>query len=106
MAYIYSDPSKEWDTWTLPNVEVFQLTAEESAELDEDLLHTYLKRFPLATMNSRERDKMLSAMIEEEGIEGGWFYAYGFPGCLHDSSPVGPFKTYTEAVNHAQSQED
>lgn len=106
MPYVYSDPSKEFDTWSLPNVEVFQLTAEEVAELDEDLCRDYLKRFPLANMNSRERDKMLSTMIEEQGIAAGWFYTYCLPGCMPDSEPLGPFASYAEAVTHAQSEEE
>ena len=32
----------------------------------------------------------------------GFYYAYGFPGCLHDSEPVGPFKTQDEALENAR----
>tara|TARA_R100001132_G_C3208517_1_gene52526 strand:- start:319 stop:528 length:210 start_codon:yes stop_codon:yes gene_type:complete len=34
----------------------------------------------------------------------GYYYAYGFPGCLHDSEPVGPFKTEQEALNDAREE--
>ena len=32
----------------------------------------------------------------------GFYYAYGFPGCLHDSDEVGPFKTEQEALDDAR----
>lgn len=35
------------------------------------------------------------ATEEEEG----WYYAYGFPGCLHDSDPIGPFGSRAEAID-------
>lgn len=96
---IYSDPTRENDKWALPDVEVFQLTAEEAAELDSDMVDEYLKRFPLATMNGRDRDRMLAVMIEEQAIAGGWFYQYGLPGCLPDSDPIGPYATHAEAID-------
>ncbi len=45
---------------------------------------------------------MFNAMIEENGIEGGWFYWFCFPGCLPDSEAIGPFKTHKEARKAAQ----
>jgi hypothetical protein len=32
----------------------------------------------------------------------GFYYAYGFPGCLHDSNPIGPFTTEQEALDDAR----
>jgi hypothetical protein len=62
------------------------------------MIYTYLRRpeYRLATMNSREREAMFDAMIAEEGISGGWFYWYCFPGCLPDSEAIGPFATCAE----------
>lgn len=103
MTQAYSDPSREDDAYALPDVEVFYLTAEEAAEqVDEDTLYEYLKLYPLATINSRDRQRMLDAMIEAEDIRGGWFYWYCFPGCLPDSEPMGPFDTEAEALKAAQ----
>lgn len=31
-----------------------------------------------------------------------WWWAAGFPGCLHDSDPSGPFETEEEAITDAQ----
>lgn len=100
----YSNPERESDPHALPDVEVFQLTATEVAERDEDLVYEYSKRheFRLAFMNSKVAAAMLDAIVEEQGIEGGWFYWYCFPGCLPDSEPVGPFKTAQEAKQAAQ----
>ena len=39
---------------------------------------------------------------QENYKQRGFFYAYGFPGCLHDSEPVGPFNTEQEALTDAR----
>ena len=98
----YSNPKRESDPYALPDIEVFQLTAEELAERDEDTMRDAIKRFPLATMNSRERDKAIAWAIEEHGIEGGWCYWYCFPGCMPESDPIGPFKTAADALDDAR----
>lgn len=102
----YSDPEREDDPTALPDLEVFQLTAEEVAASSayEDEHFEYGKRFPLANMNSRDREQMLAAMIDELGITGGWYYWYCFPGCMPDSDPIGPFESYKAAK--AAAQED
>lgn len=106
--YLYSNPADEQDTYKLPDVEVFQLTAEEAALLDEDMIRHYMKRpeFRLATMNSRARERMLAAMIDEQGIEGGWFFHFCFPGCLPESNPFGPYASHAEAVQAARDMID
>ena len=104
----YSNPKRASDPYSLPDVEVFELTATEVASMDEDLVWEYGKRheFRLYTMNSQTRDAMLDAIVAEEGIEGGWFWWTCSPGCLPDSSPFGPFKTRAEALADAQSNND
>jgi hypothetical protein len=101
---VYSNPEREQDTYALPDVEVFQLTAREAAELDEDAVYEFSRRyeFRLAGMNSRTREAMFDAMIEECGITGGWYYWYCFPGCMPESSPFGPYATADEARQAAQ----
>ena len=101
---VYSDPSRDDDDkYALPDVEVFQLTATEVAEMDEDSIHEFSRRheFRLASMNRRVRDAMLDAMVDELGITGGWFYWYCLPGCMPDSEPHGPFDTAEEAKQAA-----
>jgi hypothetical protein len=103
----YSDPSRQDDPGALPDIEVFQLTAREVAEQDEDLIYEYMKRreYRLAAMNSKAREAMFDAMIEDNGITGGWYWWACFPGCLPDGDPAGPFETAKEALADAQNQE-
>ena len=98
----YSNPKRQNDPHALPDLELFQLTAEESVEYDEDTMYEALKRFPLASMNSREHDKAIAWAVEESGTEGGWYYWYCTPGCLPDSEPYGPFPTPDAAIADAR----
>jgi hypothetical protein len=104
----YSNPARANNPHALPDVEVFQLTAHEAASQNEDLIYEYSKRpeFRLCHMNSRVRESMLDAMIEEEFITGGWFWWTCLPGRLPDSSAFGPFDTQTEALADAQENAD
>lgn len=36
-------------------------------------------------------------------LEPGWYWTATFPGCLHDSEPVGPFRTSADAMRDATS---
>lgn len=96
MAQAYSDPTRADDPHALPDVEVFELTAMEVAEMDEDLVSEYQRRheYRLAAMNSKVREDMLIAIIDEEQIKGAWYWWECFPGCLPDSPPIGPYDTY------------
>lgn len=104
----YSDPSRENDKYSLPDVEIFQLTAREVAERDEEAIYEFSKRheFRLASMNGTVRDSMFDAMIEENGITGGWFWWTCLPGCMPDSDAFGPFASADEARKDAQSQNE
>ena len=81
-----------------PEVHVFEQTASEVAAQDEDAVWEYLKRpeFRLATMNGRDRERMLDAMVAELGITGGWYYRISDDG-VND----GPFETRREAQTAA-----
>lgn len=101
----YSNPERESDPHALSDLEIFELTAEEVAEMCyEDTIYEFTRRheFRLASMNSRVRSQMIDAMIEELGIAGGWFYWYCLPGCLPDSEPTGPFASADEALDAAR----
>jgi hypothetical protein len=99
---VYSNPEMESDPCALPDVEVFYMTAEEYVLQDEDLCWEARKKFPLASMNSKEREKAIEWAVDESGAAGGWFYWYCQPGCLPDSSPEGPFPTADAAKQAAQ----
>ena len=75
--YYYVDATRENDFMALPDVEVFEYREGESPGIEAE---------------------------EDEAItKSGWYYAYGFPGCLWDSFPVGPFSTEVEALKEARS---
>ena len=99
----YLDQSKEKEAYSLPDAEAFQLTTEEALEyLDEDTIWEYMKDFPLAIMNSRDRGRMIDAMVNDGMLSGGWFAHVCFPGCLPESSPIGPYETADEAISAAR----
>jgi len=63
----YTDPARESDTYALPDARVYELTAREVAEMDDDTIDSYMRRreFRLAAMSDRVRDAMFDAMIED-----------------------------------------
>lgn len=100
----YTDPSRQSDTYAMPDARVYQLTAREVAEMDDDLIHEYMRKhqYRIAAMSRRTRDAMFDAMIEDNGITGGWFFDYCLPGCLPDSQPFGPYDSRDAAINAAR----
>ena len=107
MTQAYSDPSRRDDPHALPDIEVYQLTAEEvatSGQYEDEIWElTERHEFRLAHMNSRDRGALLDTLIEEQCITGGWFWQSCFPGCLPDSEPNGPFDSYAAALDDAQN---
>ena len=108
MSWHYSNPDRENDKWSLPDLEVFELTALEAAAQNEDMIYEYTKRheFRLALMDSRVRKAMFDAMIEENGLTGGWFYCYCLPGCMPDSEAFGPYTSRDEALKAARDESE
>ncbi len=102
----YSDPSREQDPHSLPDIEIFELTASEAVEMDEDLMFEGMKLFPLANMNSREREKLIDWAVEESGSVGGWYWQACFPGCLPDGPPMGPFASRADALRDARENSE
>jgi hypothetical protein len=102
--YFYSDTTRENDPNTIPDCEVFELTAHETAELDEDMMREYSRKheYRLAGFNNKTREAMLDAIVENEGINGGFFFQFCFPGCLPESSPFGPYPTRQAAISAAR----
>ena len=79
MGYIYSDQERETEEHALPNVEVFEV----DYYLNGDALPDEARNLP-----------------GSETI--GWYWQSGFPGCIPDGDPVGPFATEAEAIADAQ----
>jgi hypothetical protein len=100
----YSNPERESEPTALPDIEVFELTRAEQVEQDEELMWEAHKRFPLATMNSRDRERAIEWAIEESGATGGWFWWTCFPGCLPDGPAIGPFETREQALEDARRE--
>ncbi len=74
MPYYYTDPSRETDPNALPNVVVFD-------------------------------GRPLPGCDPAPWFGGlGFYYAFGFPGCLWDSDPVGPFDTEAAALADARRE--
>ncbi len=86
----YSDPSRETDAHSLPDIEVFYMSAEDFLTADPD---TWMYEAFKETTMSADAAKELS----------GWYWWSCFPGCLPDSDPFGPFATEAEALADAQS---
>ena len=104
----YTDTTRQHDTYSMPNAEVFQLTAHEAALLDDDLISEYSRKHEhrLASMSSRAREKMLDEIVDDHGITGGWFFHFCFPGCLPESSPFGPYPSRDAAIDAARTMND
>ena len=84
MAYEYSDESRASDPHALPDVEVFK---HEEGDCG----------IACCLCCKNEKGHIVNLL-------GGYYYAYGLPGCLWDSDPVGPFDTYEEALAAAREQ--
>lgn len=83
MAYHYSDESREKTFTSLPDVEVFYQSEEN---------------------NTADYFASNGVGIDPSPIPVGWNYAFGFPGCLWDSDPVGPFDSEAEALAAAREE--
>ena len=73
MTQFYSDQTREDDTYSLPDCEVFFVDSVDENQPDPD-----------------DPDKDLGP---------GWYYWFCFPGCMPDSDPIGPFESPQEAID-------
>ena len=101
----YSDPAHENDPHKLPDLEIFELTAEEIVELghDEDMIYAMRKRFPLMDLNSRERRRAIDWAVENYYVVSGWYFRYCYPGCLPEGDPMGPYESAKLALSEARA---
>ena len=100
MGYYYSDPERENEVTALPDVEVFAAPVIECKECGTETMQAADWSDPIAA----DCPSCL-ATIHRGLTRDGWFYAFGFPGCLWDSDPVGPFDSEEEALAEAQQQD-
>ncbi len=80
MAQVYSDPSRESDKWSLPDVEVFYLSESDLDGIRAD--------------NEGPHDEE----DDEDTREPGWYYWYCFPGCMPEGDMTGPYATEDDAI--------
>ena len=98
MTYHYSDPSRENEPHALPNVHIWIDVVVECLDCDAE--------------QPGESDSCVecgaeAARLDTNGVppvERYW-YAFGFPGCLHDSDPTGPFDSEVQALEAARDLE-
>ena len=86
MSQAYSDPSREEETYALPDIETFH--HPNDYQLNEPGAGTGLAG-------------------DDFGYDyypSGWYWWSCFPGCLPDGDPVGPFNTEEEALANAQGE--
>jgi len=79
MTQIYSDPDREKEHHSLPDIEVFYISRIEAEKNRQELYE-------------HESDDCVGLTSE------GWYWWSCFPGCLPDSEPEGPFDTEEDAI--------
>ena len=103
MTQFYTDETREADAHALPDAEVFWGYMLECTQCGES-------EFQAPDYYGTLRDSCEAcgeSLLSEDNIATirrgrRYFYAFGFPGCLWDSEPVGPFDTEAEAVEAAR----
>lgn len=89
MPYHYSDPERETETYSLPDVETFYMPADEFVD--------------------PESGSWMADLAEGNDPESlaGWYYWHCFPGCVPegDGVPWGPFDTEEEAIDDARDND-
>ncbi len=89
----YSNPDRENDPYTLPDIEIFKVASVSEA----------------AEMFGFERDVDTWVAVEDR-IEVfpheylGFYWRPCFPGCLPDGDPIGPFPTWRDALDDARGE--
>ena len=73
-------------TWYVKEMHITQMMSEERGG-DAD---------PLMSCDGIDEDDLVDSRIEP-----GWYYAFCQPGCLLDTSPLGPFERLSEALSDA-----
>ena len=105
MSQYYSDPERENDTHTLPDVEVWRdyitIIRSKCGEFKVGRDSHHARGFcPSCDRATCVRD------LDDGGIEHtertGWFWWSCFPGCLPDSDPYGPFDSEQDALDDAR----
>ncbi len=98
MSQIYSNPKRESETYSLPDVETFTLNYGDCPYCTSTVTEDACGEYRCESCQKGWNDATPAE------ITTGWFYWACFPGCMPDSDPMGPYATEAEAV--AAAQED
>lgn len=104
MSQHYSDPERENDTYALPDVEVFYVSAEDflSAE-DGTWMFEEMSNNGAASAEDTDYPATIGPELRRiAGMLAGWYHWTCFPGCLPDSEPAGPYDTEQAAIDASQ----
>lgn len=100
----YSNPKREKDPYSLPDVEVFHVSADEFISSEEDsVFHDMYMQALEDTPDLSEEGKPYDRENQAAQDLAGFYYWACFPGCLPDSDPIGPFETKEQALQDAQA---
>lgn len=102
MTQAYSNPKRENDPYSLPDVEVFYISAEEFQSADEDSIFYDMYIQNIGEENRIDESDDLENRVAQD-MEG-FYYWSCLPGCMPDSDPIGPFETEAEAIADAQAE--
>ena len=97
MTQAYSDPARESDTRSLPDIEVFHRTQRDFIRADADSCDG----IQLADAMEFGSDR-----FTESAALAGWYWWCCFPGCMPEGDPMGPFSTEALALADAQEGTD
>ncbi len=93
----YSDPTREADTRSLPDVELFHNSQQD-----------FIRSDPCTVQGTRLADAMQDGFDRFTAAAdlAGWYWWSCLPGCMPDSDPFGPFDTEALALADAQDTGD
>ena len=98
----YSDPSRADDPWSLPDVEIMQLSRDDFLNAHPD---SWMAEFLREAINDSWADESTESAKRDASKDlAGWYWWTCLPGCMPDSDPIGPFKTEAEALADAQGE--
>ena len=95
MAYHYQNSDQKDEPYVLPSIEVFYSQYWRYDDLDGES-HVVFYEADLPPEDQYDAEYLTTGY--------GWFYASGFPGCLWDSDPVGPYSSESAALYAARRE--
>lgn len=95
MAQHYSDQTQEDNPTALPDVEVFEAEHDACRLCEQTII--FAESEVVAECGECGMQSFRTKQTKR-----GWFYWFGFPGCLPDSEPGGPYDSEQAALDAAR----